>query len=89
MKENLLKKLREENKYAPDLVAAKIDATPEEYLKIESGEKQLNLLQAAQLGDLYDINPRHLLDLAETINYNIGSNSRTIYANNYYEKKEN
>ncbi len=88
MKNTLLEKLRKENKYDIDIVAAKIDTTPEEYLQIEAGEKKLSLLQAAHLGDLYDINPTHLLELAESINYNIGSHSRTIYAQNYFEGRE-
>lgn len=88
MKENLLKKLREENKFDIDIVAAKIDSSVEEYLELESGIKKLDLLQAAKLGDLYDINPRHLLEIAESINYNIGNYSRTIYSENYFEKGE-
>ncbi|WP_144605719.1 helix-turn-helix domain-containing protein [Algoriphagus algorifonticola] len=88
MKNTLLKKLREENKFDSDIVAAKIDTSVEEYLEIENGIKKLDLLQAAKLGDLYDINPRHLLEVAESINYNIGTYSRTIYSNNYFEKNE-
>lgn len=71
-----------------DLVAAKIDLTESEYLEIENGIRKLDILQAAKLGDLYDINPSHLLELAESINYNIGSYSRTIYTDNYIESKE-
>lgn len=88
MKETLLKKLREENKFGIDIVAAKIDSSVEEYLEIENGIRKLDLLQAAKLGDLYDINPRHLLEIAESINYNIGTYSRTIYSENYFEKGE-
>ena len=88
MKDTLLKKLREENKFDIDIVAAKIDTSIEEYLDLESGIKKLDLLQAAKLGDLYDINPRHLLEMAESINYNIGTYSRTIYSSNYFEKGE-
>jgi DNA-binding XRE family transcriptional regulator len=87
MKETLLKKLREEFKFDKDIVAAKIDLSVEEYLEIENGIRRLDILQAAKLGDLYDINPRHLLELAESINYNIGTYSRTIYSVNYFEKK--
>lgn len=88
MKDTLLKKLREENKFDIDIVAAKIDTSIEEYLDLERGIRKLDLLQAAKLGDLYDINPRHLLEIAESINYNIGKYSRTIYSNNYFEKEE-
>jgi DNA-binding XRE family transcriptional regulator len=88
MKNTLLKKLREELKYDIDLISAKIDASPEEYLELENGIRRLDILQAAKLGDLYEINPLHLLELAESINYNIGTHSRTIYATNYFESKE-
>ncbi|MFL0682774.1 MAG: XRE family transcriptional regulator [Algoriphagus aquaeductus] len=88
MKDTLLKKLREENKFGTDLIAAKIDTSIEEYLELENGIRKLDLLQAAKLGDLYDIDPRHLLELAESINYNIGTYSRTIYSSNYFEKGE-
>ncbi|WP_297337981.1 XRE family transcriptional regulator [Algoriphagus sp.] len=88
MKNTILKKLRKENKFDSDIVAAKIDTSIEEYLAIENGIKKLDLLQAAKLGDLYDINPRHLLELAESINYNIGKYSRTVYSENYFEKGE-
>lgn len=88
MKDTLLKKLREENKFGTDLIAAKIDTSIEEYLELENGIRKLDLLQAAKLGDLYDIDPRHLLELAESINYNIGKYSRTIYSENYFEKGE-
>lgn len=88
MKDTLLKRLREENKFDTDIVAAKIDTSVDDYLEIENGIRRLDILQAAKLGDLYDINPRHLLELAESINYNIGTYSRTIYSSNYFEKGE-
>lgn len=88
MKNSFLKKLREEFKYDIDIVSAKIDTTPDEYLEIENGYKKLDLLQAAKLGDLFEIDPRHLMELAESVNYNIGTHSRTIYATNYFEGKE-
>ncbi|AGA78888.1 helix-turn-helix domain-containing protein [Echinicola vietnamensis] len=88
MKETLLRKLREEFKYDLDQVAAKIDSSVEDYLEIENGGKRLDILQAAKLGDLYNINPRYLLELAESINYNFGSHSRTIYTQNYFEGKD-
>ncbi|WPR77393.1 helix-turn-helix transcriptional regulator [Algoriphagus sp. NG3] len=88
MKTTLLKKLREELKFDIDLISAKIDVSPAEYMDLENGIRRLDLLQAAKLGDLYDINPRHLLELAESINYNMGTHSRTIYATNYFEGKE-
>lgn len=88
MKETLLRKLREEFKFDLDQIAAKIDSSVEEYVEIENGVKRLDILQAAKLGDLYDVNPRHLLELAESINYNFGSHSRTIYTQNYFEGKE-
>ncbi|MFD2034671.1 helix-turn-helix domain-containing protein [Belliella marina] len=88
MKDTLLKRLREEFKFDIDLVATKIDLTVSEYSEIENGNKKLDILQAAKLGDLYEINPSHLLELAESINYNIGSHSRTIYSQNYFESKE-
>ncbi len=88
MRESLLKKLREEFKYDVDIVSAKIDVNPEEYIEIENGIKRLDILQAAKLGDLYDINPRHLLELAESINYNFGTHSRTIYSFNYFESND-
>ncbi|MCE7054135.1 hypothetical protein LZF95_05570 [Algoriphagus sp. AGSA1] len=57
-------------------------------MDLENGIRRLDILQAAKLGDLYDINLRHLLELAESINYNMGTHSRTIYATNYFEGKE-
>ena len=89
MKDSLLKRLREELRFDIDLVSAKLDVSPQEYLEIENGVRRLDLLQAVKLGDLYDIDPRHLLELAESINYNIGAHSRTIYATNYFEAREN
>lgn len=88
MKNSILKRLREEFKYDVDILSAKIDSSPQEYLEIENGLRRLDLLQAAQLGELYEVDPRHLLEMAESINYNIGTYSRTIYTTNYFEGKE-
>lgn len=88
MAETILKALRTENKYDVDQVAAELDVTVAKYQSIESGVTKLSYEQAGILGKFYGINPKHLLGIAESVNYNIGKYSRTIYAQKYYERSE-
>ncbi|WP_257667046.1 helix-turn-helix domain-containing protein [Parapedobacter tibetensis] len=88
MAETIFKGLRVENNYDIDQVAAELDITTAEYELIESGVAKISYEQAGKLGKFYGIDPKHLLGVSESVNYNIGRYSRTIYAQKYYEKSE-
>jgi len=88
MAKTLLENLRIENKYEKDQIAALIDVSTSEYELIESGVVKPTFDQAGKLGAHYGIDPKHILGVSDSTNYNIGTYSRTIYAISYYEGKE-
>ena len=88
MADTFLKALREDSGFALEHLAAKLETTVDEYSKIELGLIKPNYAQAGLLGELYNIDPKHILGIADSVTYNIGEYSRTIYSVNYYEKAE-
>ncbi|QNL48142.1 helix-turn-helix transcriptional regulator [Olivibacter sp. SDN3] len=88
MTKTLLENLRIENKYEKDQLAAVIDVSISEYALIESGVVKPTFDQAGKLGAYYGIDPKHILGVSDSTNYNIGTYSRTIYSVNYYESEE-
>lgn len=87
--DTIFKALRIENNYEFDQLAAALDITIDEYKLIENGGSKISYEQAGTLGKFYGIDPKHILGVSESVNYNIGRYSRTIYSQNYYEKSEN
>lgn len=88
MAKTLLENLRIENKYEKDQLAALLDISISEYELIESGAVKPTFIQAGKLGEHYGIDPKHILGVSDSTNYNIGTYSRTIYAVSYYEGSE-
>lgn len=88
MVNTVIKALREENNYERDQIAAVLEISVNEYDLLEVGVSKLSYEQAGILGKFYGIDPKHLLGIAESVNYNIGKYSRTVYAQTYHEGEE-
>ncbi|WP_130855204.1 helix-turn-helix domain-containing protein [Olivibacter jilunii] len=88
MTKTLLENLRIENECEKDQIAALIDVSISEYELIESGVVKPSFDQAGKLGAYYGIDPKHILGVSDSTNYNIGTYSRTIYTISYYEGSE-
>lgn len=79
---------RVSHNYAPEHLAAELDITIEEYLRIENGEQVLTTEQASKLANFYKVDPAlFFLKGLSVTNYNHGINSHsgpiTTYNNNY------
>ena len=88
MAQTLIKELRIKKELSPESVARDSRIDVERYKDLESGIASLKYEEAGSLGQILDIDPIHLLETAKTINYNLGSYARTIYAEKYYEGEE-
>lgn len=84
----LYKELRLKEKIAIDFVATKLNISVEDYIAIENGQLKINYIQAGILGDLFKVDPSTLIQTSGSINYNIGTYSRTIYTEKYIEGEE-
>lgn len=74
--------------YAPDHLAAELDISVKEYLKMENGEQLITTEQAGKLANFYKVDPAlFFLKGLSVTNYNHGPNSHsgpiTTYNNNY------
>ncbi|MDO8965736.1 helix-turn-helix transcriptional regulator [Algoriphagus sp.] len=74
--------------YAPEHLAAELDISVEEYLKMENGEQLVTTEQAGKLASFYKVDPAlFFLKGLSVTNYNHGPNSHsgpiTTYNNNY------
>lgn len=74
--------------YAPEHLAAELDISVEDYLKMENGEQLVTTEQAGKLGSFYKVDPAlFFLKGLSVTNYNHGTNSHsgpiTTYNNNY------
>lgn len=88
MTQTLIKELRIKNELSQEEVAKDSHIDIERYKDLEAGLVSLKYEEAGSLGQILDIDPIHLLESAKTINYNLGSYARTIYADKYYEGEE-
>lgn len=88
MGETILKNIRDTKKISVEKISDSLGIEITEYLAIENGEVELTYKQAGILGELYGIDPKHLLTTSDSVNYNLGTYSRTIYTTNYYEGDE-
>lgn len=84
----LYKELRLKEEISIDKIAAELSISVEDYVAIENGQLKINYKQAGILGDLFNIDPTLLIQISGSINYNIGTYSRTIYAEKYVESDE-
>lgn len=84
----LYKELRLKEDISIDQIAAELSISVEDYLAIENGQLKINYKQAGILGDLFNIDPTLLIQTSGSINYNIGTYSRTIYTDKYFESQE-
>tara|TARA_R110002020_G_scaffold88891_1_gene217701 strand:+ start:816 stop:1157 length:342 start_codon:yes stop_codon:yes gene_type:complete len=74
--------------YAPEHLAAELDISLEEYIKMENGERLLTTDLASKLASFYKVDPAlFFLKGLSVTNYNHGPNSHsgpiTTYNNNY------
>lgn len=66
--ENILMRFcREQHRYPPSAVAAKMKISIEEYMDIETGTTLLTSEQAKQLGKIYKVNPSYFSKEAEQL----------------------
>lgn len=59
---NILKLLRDRNKFTQDFVAEKIGVTRQSYIRYETGEVELSASQIRILANLYQIEYRNIID---------------------------
>lgn len=88
MQNTLLKELRLNKGLSEDEVAKKMDISLGEYLEIELNPHLITYERAGKLGDILSIDPKRLLENSNSVNYNLGTYSRTIYATTYHESAE-
>ena len=88
MAQTLLEELRIQRNLTQEQIALKANIDLNRYQDLEVGNATLKYEEAGSLAPILDVDPILLLESARTINYNIGTYSRTIYANNYYEGEE-
>jgi transcriptional regulator with XRE-family HTH domain len=79
---------RVSHNYAPEHLAAELDISVEEYIKMENGEQLVTTEQAAKLAHFYNVDPALFFFKGLSVtNYNHGPNSHsgpiTTYNNNY------
>lgn len=88
MEYTVIGSFRISHNYAPEHLAAELDLSIEDYLKMEKGELLVTTEQATKLGKLYNVDPAlFFLKGLSVTNYNHGANSHsgpiTTYNNNY------
>ncbi|GGF49878.1 hypothetical protein [Echinicola rosea] len=88
MEITVLGSFRVSHNYAPEHIAAELDISLDDYLKMEKGELLLTTEQATKLGKFYNVDPAlFFLKGLSVTNYNHGPNSHsgpiTTYNNNY------
>lgn len=88
MTNTLLKELRINKGLSEEKVAEKLNISIAEYIEIELNSQLITFEYAGKLGDILNIDPKRLLENVNSVNYNLGTYSRTIYATNYYESAE-
>lgn len=59
---NILKLLRDRNKFTQDFIAQKLGVTRQSYIRYENGEVELNASQIRILANLYQIEYRNIID---------------------------
>jgi len=88
MAQVLIKELREKRGLTVEELSEETGIPLERICSLESGTEQIKYEDAGLLGKVLDIDPTHLIESAKTINYNLGTYSRTIYAEKYCESDE-
>lgn len=88
MTDTIFEVLRKENNFQEDQLAAALGISVDDYQLIEKGITKISYEQAGILGKFYGLDAKHLLGVSESINYNFGSHSRTIYTQVYHEASE-
>lgn len=88
MKNTLLKELRLNKEISEESMAEEMDMSIAEYIEMELNPHLITYVQAGKLGDILNIDPRRLLENSNSVNYNLGTYSRTIYATTYHESAE-
>ena len=88
MSYTVVSSFRVSHNYAPEHLAAELDISVDEYLRIENGEQVLTTDQASKLAEFYKVDPAlFFLKGLSVTNYNHGPNSHsgpiTTYNNNY------
>ena len=59
---NILKLLRERNKFTQEFMANKLGVTRQAYIRYETGEVELSASQIRILANLYQIDYRNIID---------------------------
>ena len=75
---NILKLLRDRNKFTQEFVAEKLDVSRQSYMRYETGEIELSASQIRTLANLYQIEYRNIIDgimPEDTLSY-MGPNNR-------------
>ena len=75
---NILRLLRDRNKFTQDFVAEKLGVTRQSYIRYENGDVELNAPQIRTLANLYQIEYRNIIDgimPEDTVSY-MGTNNR-------------
>ncbi len=75
---NILRLLRDRNKFTQDFVAEKLGVTRQSYIRYENGDVELNASAIRTLANLYQIEYRNIIDgimPEDTISY-MGANNR-------------
>ncbi|MDO8965062.1 helix-turn-helix domain-containing protein [Algoriphagus sp.] len=80
--------LRDSNDYSQEYVANVLGITQKTYSSVETGRSKLTLERIMQLADLYKVKPDYfLLEELPVVNYNTGTYSRSVIAQNSFEGK--
>lgn len=77
---NILRLLRDRNKFTQDFVAEKLGVTRQSYIRYENGDVELNASAIRILAKLYQIEYRNIIDgimPEDTVSY-MGTNNRDI-----------
>ena len=77
---NILRLLRDRNKFTQDFVAEKLGVTRQSYIRYENGDVELNASAIRTLAKLYQIEYRNIIDgimPEDTVSY-MGMNNRDI-----------
>lgn len=75
---NILKLLRDRNKFTQEFIAEKLGVTRQSYMRYETGEIELSSSQIRTLANLYQIEYRNIIDdimPEDTVSY-MGTNNR-------------